>query len=268
MFLLPGGSEQALIDAINATNSPPTPLAPGDLYFGKITKVNGGEPGEVTLPVVAMYNSKFEGYLRFNYNRIDIGKVYGTIKPQIRRVGYPSLYRLLPIINETLGLDLSENDVVDVSITWLNDNEQINIPIVTKTESPAYEGQFVVEYQRVRPDLATIVFRDLDVMKHPISPSLGKKSLAMFMWSMDFTDFQNQLQLINGTWRDIGTVRQVMAKFGLPNNWPQVPRSPWISVQATKDVPSANKDFTHVIIHRDITFPDFAGDGYIHFNRS
>jgi hypothetical protein len=267
MFLLPGGSEQALIDAINAANNPPTPLTAGDLYFGKITKVTGGEPGEVTLPVVAMYNSKFEGYLRFNYKRLDLGKVYGTIKPEIRRVGYPTLYRLLPIINETLGLDLSERDVVDVSITWLSDNERVNIPIVTKTESPAYEGQFVVEYQRVRPELASIVFRDLDVMQHPIDPTLGKKSLAMHTWSMDFTDFQSEFILLNGTWWDISRVRRVMDKFGMPN-WPQVPRSPWLVLQATKDVPTANKDFTHVIIHREITFPDMVGDAYIHFNRS
>jgi len=267
MFLLPGGSEQALVDAINAVNELPTPLAPDDLYLGKFTPVPNGQPGEISLPVVAMYNSDFEGYVRFTYNRLDLGKVYGTVKPSIRRVGYPTLYRLLPIINETLGLSLTENDVVDISITWLNDNEQINIPIVAKAESPVYEGQFVVEYVRVRPELATIVFRDLDVLKHPIDPALGKKSIAMHTWSMDFTDFQSELLLRNGTWWDITRVRRVMDKFGMPN-WPQVPTSPWISVQSTKDVPTANKSFTHVIVQRDVNLPDMVGDAYIHFNRS
>jgi hypothetical protein len=142
MFLLPDGSKQSLVDAVNAVNTFPAEFTGDDLYFGKIkTEANG----KVSVPAVTMFNSEFEGYIRLNYERLDFGKAYGTIKPKIRRVGYPSLYRLLPIINETLGLSLTEDDVVDISITWLTDNEQINIPVIAKLDSLGYQGQFLVE---------------------------------------------------------------------------------------------------------------------------
>lgn len=265
MFLLPGGSEQAVIDAINAANANlPTPLTVDDLYFGKVKQLATG--GLVSVPAVTVHSSRFEGYLRFEYNRLDIGKAYQGIKPKVRRVGYPTLYRLLPIINETLGLSLTEHDVVDVSITWLNDDEQVNIPIVTKVDSLGFEGQFVVEYTRVRPDLASLAFTTLDVLKHPIDPTLGKKSLAMSMWSLDFSaEFASGVfGLYMGRWSSISRVQATMAAHGFPD-WPDVPYLS-LDVKPTGQVPTANQEFGYVIIQKDIDLADYSGDGYIHFN--
>ena len=266
MFLLPGGSEQALIDLINDANPTlPTPLLPGDLYFGKIRTV--GTDGTVSIPAVTMYSSKFEGYVRFEYKRLDIGKAYATVKPKIRRVGYPTLYRLLPIINEALGTSFTEDDVLDVSITWLADNEQINIPIVAKPESRAYEGQFLVEYTRVRPELANIALKELTVLQHPTDPALGKQSLSMVMWSMDFSSeyARRVFDLRIGAWESISNVRAAMAAHGFPG-WPQPPY--WtLNILQTKNVPKANKDFELVIVQPDVELASYQGDAYIHFNR-
>lgn len=261
MFLLPDGSKQSLIDAVNASNTFPVPLIGDDLYFGKIrTEVNG----QVSVPAVTMYNSQFEGYVRLNYKRLDLGKVYGTIKPSVRRVGYPSLYRLLPIINETLGLSLTEDDVLDISITWLNDNEQINIPIIAKVDSLAYQGQFTVEYIRVRPELADIAFKTLNVLKHPIDPALGKKSLAMNTWGIDYTD-EDAIVINVGVWWNHDKLVALMAEKGFPD-WPQVP---WftLQVQPTSKVPTANQEFEYVIVQKDLVLADHVGDAYFHFNR-
>lgn len=262
MFFLPDGSKQSLIDAVNDVNTFPVPLVAGDLYFGKV-KIESN--GHVSVPAVTMYNSEFEGYVRLNYKRVDFGKVYGTIKPKIRRVGYPTLYRLLPIINETLGLSITEDDVVDISITWLNDNEQINIPVIAKANSLGYEGQFMLEYTRVRPELAALAFKTLDVLKHPIDPALGKKSLAMMTWGIDFTDDMLDFDLAAGSWRFINKVKARMEELGFPN-WPQVPY--WtMNALPTSKVPSANQEMEYVIIQPDVVLADHIGDAYIHFNR-
>jgi hypothetical protein len=265
MFLLPGGAEKALTDAIHAANPLAGDVHVDDLYFGLITK-SADQSGAVEVPVVAMYNSDFEGYIRFKYDRLDLGRAYQGIKPQVKRVGYPTLYRLLPIINETLGLSLTERDVVDVAITWLGENEQVNIPIVSKPDSLGYEGQFLVEYTRVRPELASIANRILDVLKHPLDPKLGQRSMSMNTWGIDFTDDQASLLTNAGAWRYPDQVRKVMEGHGF-FNWPQ---APWYSliVSATSDIPTANKEYTHVIIQPNVSYPNHIGDAYFHYNRS
>lgn len=262
MFLLPDGSKQSLIDAVNAVNTFPVDFTASDLYFGKIrTEVNG----KVSVPAVTMYNSQFEGYIRLNYQRLDLGKAYGTTKPKIRRVGYPTLYRLLPIINETLGLNLTEADVVDISITWLNDNEQINIPVIAKANSLGFEGQFMVEYTRVRPELASLAYTVLNVLKHPIDPALGKKSIAMMTWGQDFTGDMDDFAMVAGSWRFPDRVAARMAELGFPD-WPPVP---WwtLILGTTAQVPLSNPEFEYVIVQKDIVLDDYIGDAYIHFNR-
>lgn len=262
MFLLPGGSEQALIEAIRATNPGASDLTMDDLYFGKVKQST--TQGYVEAPVVAMYNSRFTGYLRLEYKRIDLGRAYNGVKPQVKRVGYPTLWRLLPIINETLGLSLSENDVADVDITWINDNEQINIPIITKSSSLGYEGQFIVEYHRVRPELASIAMLELDVMQHPIDPAIGKKSLAMLLWSEDFTEDKEALTVLWGKWWYHDKVVRVMAARGFPN-WPQA-SGDMLGVYDTTKYKGANTAFTHVIVQKDLSFPDSQGTALIHYN--
>lgn len=265
MFLLPGGAEKALFDAINAANpSLPVPLTPDDLYLGKIAKVEGGT-GEVSIPTVAFFTSLYEGYRRFEYNRIDFGKVFGTIKPQIARVGFPTLFRLLPIINEELGLTLTERDVVDVPITWLGANEQVNILVITSENSLGYEGQFLIEYTRLRPEIHTAVLeRSLEVLAHPVSPTLGKRSLSMMMYSLDFTKDDPKLKITNGLWANLNVVRQVMSQHGF-DNWPQATTE--LLFRSTGQVPGSNKAFTHVIIQKDPDIPGHAGDALFHLNR-
>jgi hypothetical protein len=40
-----------------------------------------------------------------------------------------------------------------------------------------------------------------------------------------------------------------------------------VSTHLTKDIPEANKVFSHVIIQKDVVRADYAGIGYFHFNR-
>lgn len=262
MFLLPDGSKQSLIDAVNASNTFPVAFTANDLYFGKVrTETNG----RTSVPAVTMHNSQFEGYIRLNYERLDLGKVYGTIKPKIKRVGYPSLYRLLPIINETLGLNITEDDVVDISITWLTNNEQINIPVIAKVDSLGFTGQFLVEYTRVRPELAELAVTELDVLQHPIDPTLGKKSIAMLTWGIDFSGDMDDFAINAGSWRFPDRVKARMAELGFPN-WPWPPY--WsLTAIPTKQVPSSNPEFEYVIVQKDVVLADHVGDAYIHFNR-
>lgn len=267
MFLLPGGSEQALIDAINAANPTlPKVLVKGDLYFGKVKVVNGDD---VSIPAVAMWSSDFKGYVRLEYKRLNLGKVYGDIRPTVQRIGYPSLYRMLPIINEVLGLELTEDDVEDMPITWLSANEQINIPIVAKVESKAYTGQFVVKYMRLRPELANIANKALEVLSHPIDTSLGKRSMAMCTWGIDFSnDYTNGLLSIwSGTWWRYPQFKAMMALRGFPN-YPQTTTENRLRTFPTSALPEANKDYRFVIVHSKVGLDGYDGDAYFHYNVS
>lgn len=265
MFLLPGGSEQALIDAINAANQTlPKPLTANDLYFGKVNVLGNDD---VSIPAVAMWSSEFTGYIRFEYKRLDLGKVFGDIRPTVERIGYPSLYRMLPIINEVLGLTLTENDVEDVQITWLSANEQINIPLVAKLESKAYTGQFVVKYVRLRPELTELAIKELSVLNHPIDPTLGKRSLAMCTWGIDFTtDYANgTLSIWSGTWSKYSQFKAMMEQRGFPN-FPQTTVENRVRGYATTLVPGSNPAFQYVIVQRGVELQDHLGDAYIHYN--
>jgi hypothetical protein len=113
--------------------------------------------------------------------------------------------------------------------------------------------------------LATLAIKTLNVLKHPIEPALGKKSLAMMTWGIDFTDDMGDFALNAGSWRFQDRVEARMAELGFPN-WPRPPY--WtLTAVPTSQVPLANQEFEYVIVQKDIVLADHIGDGYIHFNR-
>lgn len=265
MFLLPASSEEAVLSLINQENDLPIDLQPGDLYFGNVKKLDNGS---ILLPTVTMYdNEDYEGYANFEYKRVDLTAAFGGIRPQIHELGQTSLHRLLPIINKKLNLNLQPRDIVDQEIDWLGGNEQANLLFRAHVQSLGYEGQFIVQFTRVRPVLSEAIGnKALLTYRHPENPPVGKTSTAMRTWGMDFTDFQSALAVFNGYWTTPLKVKETMALFGI-DAWPDAPR---YSVQsyATKDVPEANKAFTNVIVQKNVNGPDYQGTAYFHFNRS
>jgi hypothetical protein len=264
MNLLPGTSEEALVALVNEANpAMVTPLAVGDLYFGKVKQLSGGL---VEIPAVAMYDSAFEGYVKFQYKRLDLSKAFGSVRPILRDIGYPSLHQLLPVINRNLGTSLTEEDVINTDIQWLGNNEQLNIQVTASASSLGYEGTFIILFTRVRPLLSKVVVeRNLTVLKHPESPNLAKKSLSMHMYAIDFTDNVQDLAIYwTGVWWRYPSLKEVMRKQGF-DNWPQGGRDD-VKSYLTKNRPEANQAFKNVIIQRAPLIEGFTGDAYFHYN--
>lgn len=266
MNLLPGTSEEALLALIN-TASPtlPQPLVPGDLYFGKIKTLSGGR---VEIPAVTMYDSAYEGYVKFQYKRLNLSQAFGSVRPALRDIGYPSLHQLLPVINKALGINLQPRDVYDTQIAWLGNNENLNIQVTASAESLGYEGSFVVTFTRVRPMLTSVVTQPvLDVQVHPTDPVKALKSLSMHMYSLDFTGNESAFTIYyTGIWWNLGALRTLMTKHGFPN-WPQGGRDD-CKAYLTKDLPSANPAFTNVVVQKNVTINGYTGDAYFHYNRT
>lgn len=265
MFLLPGSSEDALVGLINQQNSLSVPLEAGDLYYGHV-KLNSD--GSITLPTVTMYdNENYEGYATFNYKRINLSQVFSDQRPVIQDLGQTTLHRLLPIINKRLGINLTERDIQDQNIDWIGGNEKANLVIKATVESLGYEGNFVIQFTRIRPLLSTsIAIKSLAVLSHPNPLDQGKLSMQMATWGVNFTDYIQSLTLANQTWVNPAKIVSMMADNGFPGF---VAAGATKVVQfATKDVPSANQAFTNVIIQPIAESTGFKGVAYIHFNRS
>ena len=266
MLFLKDGARAALVSLINEQNTLPVPLTERDLYHGKLKPVNG----QVELPTVTMFVSVYEGYARFVYGRVNLSQIFGTHRPTISAVGQNSLHAMLPMLSKAFGFTILPEDVYNVNITWLGGNEEVNIQIMARPESVGFEGSFVIKFIRVRPMLNTIVsMQNLDVLTHAWADQ-AKRSVDVLLWSVDFTGWiKNELRThyTDGRlWANMPGLQGVMNQLGYAA-WPQ--RTGPIAnlkVYATKDLPQANKDFTHVIVQKQVVGADYAGTAYFHYN--
>lgn len=266
MNLLPGSSEAAVLALINGENPQlPTELVEGDLYFGRPKTLPSGR---VEIPAVAMYDSAYEGYLKLEYQRLSLTKAFGNIRPRIRAVGYPTLHQLLPVINKILGTTFVPSDIIDMDLSTVNLNENVNIKLTASLGSLGFEGWFTMTFTRIRPLLEeAVAIKSLNEMAHPIDPTSGLLSLSMHTYSVDFTGSDRELTVYpTGIWQNLSLLRTLMSSHGF-DNWPQG-KAGEVRLYATKDLPEANKDYTNVVVQRNLEIAGYAGDAYFHYNRS
>jgi len=265
MLLLPGSSEEALVGLINEQNALAVPLEVGGLYYGNVKSL---ADGSIELPSVTMYsNEDYEGYARWKYRRINFDKVFGGVRPIIQDLGQTTIHRLLPILNKRLGLNLQPIDIINEPIDWLGGNEQANLVIKASPNSLGYEGTFVIQFIRIRPLLeVAIAEKELDVLSHHNPLDLGKPSLDMATWGLDFSYYSNILGVAWYGWTNWPAVQKMFIEMGFPDIPVFMTQS--VKSYSTKDVPEANQDFTNVCIQTGVDINGYKGDAYIHFNRS
>lgn len=271
MIIASESSEAAVTALIVQQNAFPAELPKGGLVFGKVTALTDGS-GRVQVPVVANYDTEYEGKQVVRYRRLDLGKAYNGLRPSLTQIGYATLHQMLPIINQFLGTKFGTRDVLDVKLDWLGNNERLNIQITAANQSLVYEGSFVLTYVKIRPLLNKVITkRSLPVLNHPADPQAGLKSLPMTMFGMDFTGEETKALRVyaNRRWWDLAAMRALMVERGLPANWPDADYSAAEFVQGqTKDVPGANTDYTNVIVQKNVKLDGYTGDAYFHYNRT
>lgn len=265
MLLLNGVSEEALVTLINASNPLDIPLEPGGLFYGKPKPI---ADGYVSVKTVTSYNNgDYDGYSTFEYKRVNLTKVFGSTRPVIKTSKLSTMAELLPRFNKILGLNLQANDIVNTGLTWGDIGSQQNFQVTASDSSLGYEGRFVVQCILTRFALAEVIKKTtVPTFGFPDAKIPGKKSVGMMTWGIDFTDeFDVKSIIVAGIWNNLGLIQRTMLKHGLAN-WPQVNKFWVLSIRLTKDVPGANRAYSHVIVQPDINTAEYNGTAYIHFN--
>ena len=266
MSLLNGTPKEVVLSLINQHNTLPVPLTEENLYFGAARFDTDGVT--TILPVTAMLGGQYEGYQNFKYKRINLSQIF-DVAPIVSDVGGPTLYSMLPAVNKILGMDFTEDDVLDTDIATINAGEQTNINMVAKSSSIGYSGQFFFRYIRLR-----ITFTDavkstaLQTLVYPGHPDITKTNLSMMMWDFDFSAdvTAGTLALRGNTWANQTAVATLMQEFGI-NDWP-APVVNGVTDYATKDYPGANTAFQRVIVQKTVSGSSYAGDALFHYNPS
>lgn len=255
-----------MVEIINQANlGIDVPIEVGGLYYGAPRPT---ADGYVRVQTTTNYNNfEYEGYQAFEYKRINLTQVFGTIRPEAKTTWVGDLHALLPLINRLLGLSLSKSDVGNTALQWGPIGSVQNIEIIADPRSLGYEGSFTIQFTLVRFTLQEVVRRPiLPALTHPDGIVPNKYSVGMLTWGIDFTDFltPSSTLLVAGMWRYHNRVRDVMTAFGLPN-WPQAKRGT-IALRQTSGVPLSNPAFTHVIVQEGIDTDTYQGTAYIHLN--
>lgn len=264
MSLLAASPKEVLLSLMNQQNtSLPVPLTDENLYFGNPHLDTDGLTS--ILPTTAMLGEDYEGYANFKYKRIDLGKAFGDLLPALSSTGGPSLYSMLPIINQYFGLNLTEADVLDASVAFITGGSQVNINVVAQPTSLGYTGSFMFRFFRLLTQFQKAVAKtELGVLSYPISPSLAKNSIAMMMWNHDFTLDLPTLKVVNHYWANVPGVQALMQDFGILD-WP-APQVQGVSDYATSDYPGANTNFARVTVQKGVVGSTYTGDALFHYN--
>jgi hypothetical protein len=269
MALLPGTPTDRLIALINQANpSLAYPITKDNLYFGGARLVQGSTDGVSSIvPTTGMLGSMYEGYQDFTYKRINLSTAYDQI-PVMYSVGAADLYGMLDIVNAFLGLNLTQQDVVNTEIPYITAGAAVNINIQALPTSRGYTGSMLLEFHRVRPQLEQAVRNvSLNVQTYDnIDPSQGKQDIGMLMWNVDMSPFLSALKVAaNGTWSNAAAVKAAMvAQFGF-SDWPTASAGN-VTDYATSKYPGANTNFQRVAVQTGVVGSTYTGIALFHYN--
>lgn len=270
MLLVPGRGKDVLVNLINASNTLPVALSPDTVMFGT-PKVDASTPTGVTVALFPVLGSIYTGGAEINYQRMDLSSAFGNIVPKVRGVAGGNLHALLPLINETLGVTITPEDVEEVKLDWLEAGSEVYLPIKALPTSLSYVGAFRIQFYRLRPALADAIAQTALEGFRFVGGDVtgGIRSVTMGTWGLNFTENMDALKLTNvGQWAAFTKLREVMTTLGYPG-WPVAdPKVARIVDQPTAAVPEANPHFERVVVQKNVVGAGYAGDAYFHYNRS
>jgi hypothetical protein len=264
MSLLPATPQQTLLSLINAANpSLPLPVTADNLYFGNPRLLSDGITSVV--PATGVLATPYKGYVDFQYRRTNLSTAYDT-KPILQTVGASTLYGMLDVVNQFLGLNLTQNDVVDTNVATVGAGEQVNINVATLPSSLAYTGSFTITFIRLRPQMSAVIKTvELPVLTHLVNPANNKKDLDMLMWNIDFSNSVSALKVTNNYWTSVAAVQALMAEeFGF-TDWP-APQVGGVTDYATSAYPGANTKYQRVAVQKNATGVGYQGNALFHYN--
>ncbi|BDD79843.1 hypothetical protein [Burkholderia phage FLC9] len=269
MALFSGTPTDRLIALVNQANPHlPYPASKSNLYFGGARlAASSTDNMSSVVPVVGQLGSVYEGYRDFTYKRINLSTAYDQI-PVMSSVGASTLYGMLDIVNAFLGLNLTQQDVVDTNVAYLEDGASVNINIQTLPTSRGYTGSMLLQFNRIRPFL-TAVIRNvrLNVQTfNNVDPTIGKQDIGMVMWNVDMGPFLASLGVnSNGTWKNAAAVKAAMVQQFNYTDWPTAAAGT-VTDYATAKYPGANTNFQRVVVQTKVVGSTYVGTALFHYN--
>lgn len=269
MAIFPGTPTDRLVALINQANPHlPYPATEENLYFGGARFAAGATDNmSSVVPVTGQLGTVYSGYRDFTYKRINLSQVYDQI-PVMNSVGAGTLYGMLDIVNAFLGLNLTQQDVIDTNVAYLSDGSSVNINIQSLPSSRGYTGSMLLQFNRIRPFLTAVIRKvSLNVQTYnSIDPTLGKQDIGMVMWNVDFGPFLTTLAVnSNGTWKNAAAVKAMMIQQFNYTDWPTAAAGT-VTDYATVKYPGANTNFQRVVVQTKVVGATYVGVALFHYN--
>lgn len=270
MSFVPVASDRLLALINQANPQLPTPVTKSNLYLGGARLDPSASDGKSSIvPTVGVLGTVYHGYQDFKYQRINLSQAYDFI-PVMQSVGASSLYGMLDIVNAFLGLNLTQQDVVDTNVATVAEGAAVNINIQTLPTSLGYTGSMILEFRRIRPLLSSVVRSTaLNVQTYDsIDPTQGKRDIGMQMWNVDMSPFNPQTLVgAGGIWKNAATIKAaIQQQFGY-TDWPTA-TSQQVIDYATSNYPGANTNFERVVIQKGVVGATYQGIALFHYNQS
>lgn len=265
MSLYPATPTEMVLSLINQQNTLPTPLTEDNLYFGTAHLDTDGVTS--ILPTTAQLGGEYEGYATFRYTRVNLSTAYDTL-PVISDVGGPTLWSMLPIVNQVLGLNLTDEDVLDSNISYIGAGARVNVNVVAAPGSLGYTGQFAFLFLRQYINFPTAIPNTtLNTLQWLSDPTTDKVDVSMMMWDTDFSNDVAAIKVSNSTWVSQPAVAQLMSDQFDITDWP-APQVNGVKDYATINYPGANTNFQRVVVQTGVVGSTYQGTALFHYNPS
>lgn len=270
--------DEMVRDLINRANSPIIAFDSSNLIFGKASTVLGNPDANTQVSVRGVYAEDYVGKVALLYDRLDLAVLFqGNYRPEFTALGQSTLYRLLPEINQALGINLTQKDVQDVDLKLLGEGDQVTLELRAKPGSLAYLGFTRVLFNRRQLLLTDVVTeRAVAELNHADPVLEGYASAGLLTWGQDFTFLTNLMKIniygnnYKGSWvNQSGFLAALSEYFGI-ENFPGIDTSSTSKMTlrdyATKDHPDASREFSRVVVQTDIRKNGYSGTAFFHYN--
>lgn len=175
-----------LIKAILAENVFEVPITLNNVRFSGF--VHGADKS--TCIVDGIRYSGMKSFQKVSYHRISIAELFKNVKLIVEAPECKTTKDLLPHIAQTFGLYLTEADIVDKPISWLDpEGDYIyEVELTIAPTHPLYYGTVKVSVSGISLDISTIILvNEVDGIIDNSTHTTGKLSMPPTTFGADYT---------------------------------------------------------------------------------
>lgn len=193
-----------ILKAIEAENVFEVPLTLDNILLSDF--VHGANSS--TVMVDGVRYSGLKSFRRVTYHRISIVDFFKNVRLIMEAPEALTTKDLLPQLEATYGLSLSEDDIVDKPISWLDPELDYvyEFTLEIKPNHPLYFGTVKVSVSGILMDIERIlVVTDVDAIKDGSPHVTNQQAVTMTTYGIDYTAQCDWLQDEFADWTTVGS---------------------------------------------------------------